>query len=167
MIIALTGFMGCGKSTVGRALSSLLGCQLIDLDDYIVDKEKKPIPQIFAEEGEHAFRAYEMKYLSQIIEQTESTDETVILSLGGGTVTNPACAELVHGHTRCIYLKASQAELESNLAGTDGRPMLKTHSISELLTKREPIYEAVAHEIIQVDGLSTAQITEIICKLFQ
>jgi len=67
MIISLTGFMGCGKSSVGRRLSELLCCSFIDLDDVIEEREGRSIPEIFATEGEATFRQMELKALEHVI----------------------------------------------------------------------------------------------------
>ena len=67
MTVALTGFMGCGKSSVGRELSMLLGIPLVDLDKYIVDKAGKSIPDIFAESGEQGFRDIETEALKEVL----------------------------------------------------------------------------------------------------
>ena len=65
MVIALTGFMGCGKSTVGKILAEMLGIRFFDLDEIIVEGEKRTIPDIFSSEGEDGFRNLEIKYLKR------------------------------------------------------------------------------------------------------
>ena len=72
MIICLTGFMGCGKSSVGRRLSQLLCCPFMDLDDVIVESAGRSIPEIFASEGEAAFRQMELETLKEILSTSES-----------------------------------------------------------------------------------------------
>ena len=67
MIISLTGFMGCGKSSVGRKLSELLCCPFMDLDDVIVEREGRSIPEIFASDGEAAFRRMELEALKAVL----------------------------------------------------------------------------------------------------
>ena len=76
MIIALTGFMGCGKSSVGKELSTLLGIPVIDLDQYIVERTGKSIPDIFAESGESGFRDIESASLAELIVPEGSPSET-------------------------------------------------------------------------------------------
>ena len=92
MIISLTGFMGCGKSSIGRRLSELLCCSFIDLDDVIEAKAGKGIPVIFENDGEAAFREMELEELRNI---TGNVKDTAVLSLGGGTVTTDGCAEII------------------------------------------------------------------------
>lgn len=122
--ISLIGFMGCGKSSVGKILATLLPeCRLIDLDTYIEEKQGKNIPEIFNEYGEAAFRRMEREALEEIF--SDKSRPRVILSLGGGTVTSEQCRQLIRQHTDCFYLRATTDTLLDNLEGhSDGRPML-------------------------------------------
>ena len=154
MIISLTGFMGCGKSSVGRRLSELLCCSFMDLDDVLVEREGKNIPEIFATEGETAFRHMELKALEHII-----NIDGIVLALGGGTVMTEECADLVKEKTLCIYLKASVETLLERLDGkAAGRPMLADADlrtrIETLMEKRSSTYEKTAHITIDTDGKS-------------
>lgn len=179
--ISLIGFMGCGKSSVGKILASLLpDCHLIDLDTYIEEKQGKIIPEIFNEYGEAAFRRMEREALEEIFSDPDRP--RAILSLGGGTVTSGQCRQLIRRHTDCFYLRATTDTLLSNLEGhSEGRPMLNPtqpveapstevsserealrHRIESLMQTRSPQYIATAHHIIDIDGLSFAQIAEII-----
>ena len=124
--ISLIGFMGCGKSSVGKILASLLpDCHLIDLDTYIEEKQGKNIPEIFNEYGEAAFRRMEREALEEIFRDPDRP--RAILSLGGGTVTSGQCRQLIRRHTDCFYLRATTDTLLSNLEGhSEGRPMLSS-----------------------------------------
>ena len=173
--------MGCGKSSVGKILATLLPeCSLIDLDTYIEEKQGKNIPEIFNEYGEAAFRRMEREALEEIFRDPDRP--RAILSLGGGTVTSGQCRQLIRRHTDCFYLRATTDTLLSNLEGhSEGRPMLNPtqpveaqstetsserealrHRIESLMQTRSPQYLATAHHIIDIDGLSFAQIAEII-----
>lgn len=116
--------MGCGKSSVGKILATLLPeCRLIDLDTYIEEKQGKNIPEIFNEYGEAAFRRMEREALEEIF--SDKFRPRAILSLGGGTVTSEQCRQLIRQHTDCFYLRATTDTLLDNLEGhSDGRPML-------------------------------------------
>ena len=116
--------MGCGKSSVGKILATLLPeCRLIDLDTYIEEKQGKNIPEIFNEYGEAAFRRMEREVLEEIF--SDKSRPRAILSLGGGTVTSEQCRQLIRQHTDCFYLRATTDTLLDNLEGhSDGRPML-------------------------------------------
>lgn len=116
--------MGCGKSSVGKILATLLPeCRRIDLDTYIEEKQGKNIPEIFNEYGEAAFRRMEREALEEIFRDPDRP--RAILSLGGGTVTTEECRRLIRQHTDCFYLRATTGTLLANLEGhSEGRPML-------------------------------------------
>ena len=157
-MITLTGFMGSGKTTVGKVLADFLGCPFMDLDDLIVKKAGKSIPEIFAEDGEPAFRQLEARLLRQTVEKY--TENTVVLALGGGAVTAPASAALLREKTVCIYLRASLETLLQRLEGeTTGRPLADA-SLAARLAAREPIYEETAHVIIDTDGLTPDEVAD-------
>ena len=140
MIISLIGFMGCGKSSVGRKLSQLLCCRFIDLDEAVEEVAGKRIPEIFASEGEAAFRRLETQILKDILSaeherqcapcevgRVNETPMTIsaVLALGGGTVMTPECADMVRENTCCIYLRASVNTLLERLSSnTSNRPLL-------------------------------------------
>ena len=170
MIITLTGFMGSGKTTVGKVLADFLGCPFFDLDDLIVKKAGKSISDIFTQDGEAAFRQLEARLLKQTVEKYG--ENTVVLALGGGAVLAPASASLLHEKTVCIYLRASLDTLLGRLAGeTAGRPLLQNGgttvmpgpdraSVADRLAAREPLYEETAHVIIDTDGLSPDEVAD-------
>lgn len=158
MLIALEGFMGSGKTTVGRILSDALGCPFIDLDEVIVRKDGRSIQEIFEADGEAGFRRLENKALEGTI--SKYGESTAVLALGGGTVTLPGAVKLLQEKTLCIYLKASLETLQARLEGqTAGRP-LAGDGMAERLEQREPLYEAAAHITIETDGLSPDQIAD-------
>ena len=159
MIISLTGFMGCGKSSVGKALASLLSCPFVDLDTYIERREGRKIPEIFKSDGEAGFRRIEQAALAEV---TAGQETMSVLSLGGGTLTTPECAEKVKKVTLCFYLRASVGKLVHNLENDfEGRPMLgqSLHNpdklrmrIETLMKEREGVYEDTARYVIDIDG---------------
>ena len=158
MLISLCGFMGSGKTTVGRILADALGCPFLDLDELIVNKAGKSIPDIFAEDGEAAFRQLEARLLKQTVEKYG--EGTAVLSLGGGAVLTPASAALLQEKTVCIYLRATLDTLTDRLAGeTAGRPLADS-ALAERLAAREPLYEKTAHVTIDTDGLSPEEVSD-------
>ena len=171
MIISLTGFMGCGKSSVGRELSALLSCSYIDLDAFIEEDAGRSIPEIFAIDGEPAFRRMEAEGLKKVISKDLEDNQRFILSLGGGTVMTPECEQIVHEQTLCIYLRASVDTLVNHLEGeSEGRPMISAASslrerISELMSLRSSTYEKAAHIIIDTDGKSIDEICKELISL--
>ena len=156
MIIALTGYMGAGKTTVGSIVADALGCTFFDLDDIIVKKAGKSIPEIFAQDGESGFRALEADCLAKTIKKYSSS--TVVLALGGGTVTCPGAPELLQKNTLCIWLRASLETLAARAAGPD-RPLADEH-FAERYQAREPLYQAAAHIILDTDGVSSEEIAD-------
>ena len=156
MIIALTGYMGAGKTTVGGIVADALGCGFIDLDDVVVKKAGKGIPEIFADGGEPEFRKLEADCLAKTIKKYSNS--TVVLALGGGTVTCPGAPELLQKNTLCIWLKASIETLAARAAGPE-RPLADEH-FAERYQAREPLYEAAAHIILDTDGVSSEEIAD-------
>lgn len=170
-VISLAGFMGCGKSTVGRILARRLGADFYDLDSLIEQNSGMTIPEIFASQGEEAFRRMEAQTLETFLESR--TNRSAVLSLGGGTLTTERCRQLLQGRSVCIYLKASEDTLVRNLSGqADGRPMLEgahdeaalRERIRTLMARRSGIYESAATHTIQVDALQPETIAGIITQ---
>ncbi len=151
--ISLIGMMGSGKTLVGRALARRLGWSFIDLDERISQEQGRSISDIFAAEGEAAFRALELKTLKEVM---ESSDSGMVLSLGGGTILQPECAALVRAHSLCVRLTASVETLCDRLKTDRNRPLLQggqplEEGIAQLLTERESAYAAAAHITIPTD----------------
>ena len=158
MMITLTGFMGSGKTTVGKVLADFLGCPFMDLDDLVVKKAGKSIPDIFAQDGEPAFRELEAQVLRKTV--AKYAESAAVLALGGGAVLAPASAALLREKTVCIYLRATLDTLLARLAGeTAGRPLADA-SLADRLASREPIYEETAPVIIDTDGLSPDEVAD-------
>ncbi|MGP1526857.1 MAG: shikimate kinase [Candidatus Cryptobacteroides sp.] len=158
MIVSLSGFMGCGKSSIGKTLQQYLnGFDFIDLDEFIENMTGKTISDIFSESGEENFRYIEFKALKKIFAQYSDASRKLILAIGGGTLVNQASADIIANNTIRIYLRASQATLEENLMEESGRrPMLQgadlKDRIAELMLQRAGIYENRADHIIDTDG---------------
>ena len=158
MMITLTGFMGSGKTTVGKVLADFLGCPFFDLDDLVVKKAGKSIPDVFAQDGEPAFRQLEARVLRQMVDKY--AENTVVLALGGGAVLAPASAALLQEKTVCIYLRATLETLLARLEGeTAGRPLADA-DLAARLSARTPVYEQTAHVVIDTDGLSPEEIAD-------
>ena len=158
MLITLTGFMGSGKTTVGRIVADALGCPFLDLDEVIVKKAARSIPEIFEADGESGFRRLEKQALEKTV--AKYAESTVVLALGGGTVTIPGAVELLQKKTLCIYLQAPLETLEARLEGqTDGRP-LAGEGLAERLSAREPLYQKAAHVVLDTDGLTAQEVAD-------
>ena len=150
--------MGSGKTTVGQSLADALGCPFLDLDQIIVKKAGRSIPEIFAADGEKGFRALEKQALEKTV--AKYAENTAVLALGGGTVTVPGAVQLLQEKTLCIYLEASFDTLCQRLEGQrEGRP-LADDGMAERLAAREPLYRAAAQVTIDTEGLSPEEITD-------
>lgn len=151
--IVLTGFMGTGKTSVGREIAGRLNRRFVDLDDLIVEYTGKSIPEIFAAEGESAFRALESAACREL-----SAPAGLVVAAGGGAVLDPANREALGSGGALICLDADPAVIVERLAGGNGRPLLAGASdrpgrIAELLSQRSDAYAAIA------DHLDTSRLT--------
>jgi shikimate kinase len=141
--IILIGYMGAGKTTIGKALSKELGITFYDLDWYIESRMRKTVSEIFAERGEEGFRQIEYNMLHEVAEF-----EDVIISCGGGTPCFFDNMDYLNQQGQVVYLKAEPEVLYKHLQMAKvERPLLKGKSKEELLTfikeqleKREPFY---------------------------
>jgi shikimate kinase len=142
--VALAGMMGSGKSEVARHLGRLLGRRVVRLDDEIVRAAGKPIPAIFAEDGEPAFRALERRAVAAL-------PPGVVADLGGGAFCDPASAARLLATGKVVFLDVSAAEAARRIAGGEGRPLASRWEA--LLARRRPLYLR-AQLRVPVDGLS-------------
>jgi shikimate kinase len=151
--IILIGFMGSGKSTIGRRLSRTFGYPLVDTDQLIVDQEGRSIPEIFAEQGEEAFRDLETGVLRSL-----SRHSGHIIATGGGIIGRPENRALLRKLGYVVWLVASPAEILARTARNANRPLLNNdqpeETIRNLLEVRTPLYRATAHLAIETDQLS-------------
>lgn len=143
-LLALAGMMGSGKSTVARHLGRLLGRPVVALDERIAARAGKPIPAIFAEDGEPAFRALERLEVAAL-------RGPLVADLGGGAFCGAANAEHLLSVGRVVFLDVSAAEAARRIGGGDGRPLAATWE--PLLARRRPLYLR-AHLRLEVDGLT-------------
>lgn len=156
-IICLLGFMGCGKSTVGKELAALTGAEYTDLDEYVTAREGRSIPDIFRD-GESAFRDAELSALKAYLSEEHASRARKVLSLGGGTPTIPAARELILGHTCTVYLKCDWETISSRLGGGDASRPLASNA-ARLYKERLPIYE-MARLSVDVAGKTPRQVAE-------
>lgn len=148
--IIIVGYMGAGKTTVGKALARELGLQFYDLDWYIESRQHKTVPQIFAEKGEDGFRKIEYNMLHEVAEF-----ENVVISCGGGTPCFFDNMDYMNAQGDVVYLKADTDVLYRHLLmGKTERPLLKGKSkeelvafITEQLERREPFYAKARHTL--------------------
>lgn len=141
--IALIGFMGAGKTVVGQVLATKLKKEFIELDELIVRRAGKLITQIFAEDGEIAFRELEIAVTKEV-----AGKQNQVIATGGGVILNRINVDRLRESSIIVYLAVSPVEILKRVAGDQGRPLLDTPDrekrIKELLSLRRPLYEQAA-----------------------
>ena len=154
MRIYLIGYMGCGKSTLGRSLATHLNLQFVDMDHYIEMRNHKTIPQIFAEEGEAEFRKKERKALEELSEFGD-----IVIATGGGAPCFFDNIDLMNNSGKTIYLNIDPSILADRLLKSKTeRPLIKGKSKEELtafindtLSKRNQFYKQAQFQITRPD----------------
>ncbi|GAC1472001.1 MAG: shikimate kinase [Desulfuromonadaceae bacterium] len=164
-LLILTGFMGSGKSSAGKIVAERLGYRFVDLDDEIVAASGCSINDIFARDGEQAFRTLESSRLEQIL----STGEGSVLATGGGAVISAQNRDLMRNRGVVINLKVTLEQVLARLKGCSDRPLLAGEDAvkraTTLMNEREQFY-ADADIRIDTDGKSVEDVaTEILCRL--
>lgn len=161
MAVILVGFMGAGKTTVGRALARRLHREHHDLDDLIVASAGQSIPEIFAARGEDGFRRLEHDTLATAL------DIDGILSTGGGTPMQAANFVLLKQHpTPVVLLEASPETILRRIGGDANRPLVQrlgSSGLVELQAQRDPRYHELADLVIATDDLTPDAIVAQIC----
>jgi len=153
--IYLVGFMGAGKSTVGRRLARALGCRFIDLDKEIEHGERRSIAEIFAEGGEPRFREIERSYLKDV-----SKAPKAVIALGGGAFADAENRAVAENSGLTVWLKVSFAKACTRVRMDGTRPMFSNRQKAEqLLQKREPFY-AMAKLHIATDDENVQSIAD-------
>lgn len=159
--VVLVGPMGAGKSTVGRLLAQRWGTTVRDTDADVEAGAGKPVAEIFVDEGEAAFRAREKDAVAAAL-----AEHGGVLSLGGGAVLDPETRGRLAGH-RVVFLRVGFDDAVRRVGSGTGRPLLLGNlrsRVKQLLEERTPIYEEVATLVVDTDGLTPAQVAEIIDK---
>ena len=158
--IVLIGFMGSGKSSIARELSHALGYPMVDTDALIVEQAGKPIPEIFEDEGEDAFRDLESAVLRDL---EESQPTRRIIATGGGVILRPENSEILRRLGFVVWLVVSTGEIIVRTGKNRDRPLLNTEdqekTIERLLKDRHELYRCTAHQEIETDDLTFPEIT--------
>ena len=162
MNIVLCGFMGCGKSTIGKLVAKKTHREFIDLDSFIEEKQGLSIREIFETYGEDYFRNCETDAISELVNKND-----VVLALGGGAVLKNKNVELLKSSGKIIFLDVTANTVFSRLKNDTSRPLLNTDDklaeITKRLNDRLPIYTMVADKIIDANSKTKEAIaTEII-----
>ncbi len=146
--IILCGFMGCGKSTVGKSIARKTGRRFVDMDKYIEEKENMSITEIFAEHGEDGFRDIEHEACKELSER-----QSLIIAAGGGALTFERNAEVFRGKDTIVLLDVPLETIRYRLRNDKKRPLLqrpdKDEVMKELYDKRMPKYLAAADFVVK------------------
>ena len=158
----LIGFMGTGKSTIGKLLAKKQHRLFIDTDSYIESKEGRSISDIFEQKGEAYFRSLETKILKELKEITHNA----VIATGGGLPLRQENAELLSQMGEVIYLQTSANTILERLKGDTTRPLLNTENprerVEQLLGERDEKYVAASEKKLVTDGLSAEEIVAIL-----
>ncbi len=164
--IALIGFMGTGKTGVGKALAEKLGKEFFELDPLIEKKAGKTIPAIFKEDGEITFREFEIEAIKEV-----SKERNAVIACGGGVVLNKINIDRLKEEAVIVCLTASpQVILRRTSRDAEERPLLAIANpalaIKELLRFRRPFYERAADTTVNTSRLDIdSVVTQIIAKI--
>lgn len=160
MNVVLIGFSGSGKSSVGSALARLLGWEFVDTDEEVERVSGRRIHEIFAQEGESAFRRLETEAVREALQ-----GDRRVVAVGGGAVVDPANREAIAKGSLVVLLEAEVETLLSRLARDEGeepRPMLASPDprsrLLALKAARDPIYRSMAHLVISTEGLEVEKV---------
>ncbi|MPW25132.1 AAA family ATPase [Alkalibaculum sp. M08DMB] len=147
--IALIGFMGTGKSTIGKKLATKLGYEFIDTDKFIEEYEDTSIKEIFSKYGESHFREKETEALTKIVQNTHQ-----VISTGGGIILNAKNRKILMANCFVVHLTAKPRNIYFRIKNNKERPLLNTahpeRTIRQLLHKRYKYYR-VCHYTIKTD----------------
>lgn len=153
--IVLIGMPGCGKSIIGALLAKKLGRTLADADTEIEQLAGKTIPEIFAQDGEDAFRNWETQVLTELGKRSG-----LVIATGGGCVTKQRNYPLLHQNGSIVWLQR-----DIQVLPTDGRPLSQANDLRDMYTKRKPLYEAFADFSADNNGMPEATVSAILAHL--
>lgn len=158
--VILIGYMGCGKSTIGCRLSYRLRMPFLDTDKQIEIRQNREISEIFALQGEQAFRDMETECLRHLL----SDKCKYVVAVGGGLPIREENRELLKQLGTCIYLKATPDTIYERLKNDTSRPLLQRDDpyavICDMLKERQGIYESCADMVLPVDDKTIEQLVK-------
>ncbi|MBC7813145.1 MAG: shikimate kinase [Burkholderiales bacterium] len=159
--IIVTGFMGTGKTTVGRRLAELTGRRFVDMDDVIIERGGMTIPEIFAQKGEAGFRALEAQVCRELAAQNG-----LVIATGGGALVNAENRAVMQAAGLLVCLSATPDALWSRLESeAAGRPMLANGDWRGLLEKRRAAYDEITHQV-DTTGKTPDEVAQEIIELW-
>lgn len=163
--IILIGYMGCGKTTVGKNIAKLTKKIFTDTDELIVAQQNRSISDIFEKDGEDAFRAMETALLEKMI---ADKNDRLVISTGGGMPVRVENQKLLRQLGTVVYMRVRPETVYERIKGDTTRPLLQCDNplerIKEMIKSRGPAYEAAAEFIIDVDRLTQQEAAEEIIR---
>lgn len=160
--IILIGFMGSGKSSIGRLIKTQTGRRFVDTDQLIVQETGREIAELFKTEGEPAFRERERLALKSLLGSNH-----LVVATGGGIVTRPENIHLLQELGFVVWLTAKEEVIFDRVSRNNKRPLLHTPdpraTISNLLLQRNPLYKQAAQFRIDTSNLQLAPVAQTIC----
>ena len=177
--VVLVGFMGTGKTTIGRALADQLKRDFVDMDIELEARAGKPIPRIFAEDGEMVFRRMErdlvvelsrrpVRHSPDLKESRDDGGSSLVIAAGGGIVLNPDNIRDFSATGRVICLMAAPDEILRRVSGSSHRPLLeqgdKADRIRKLLMARQPFYDAIPAQV-DTTGKTVSEVVAEVLKI--
>jgi shikimate kinase len=160
----VVGPPGAGKTTIGKAVAALLGVPFADTDDLIEATAGKPIPEIFFDDGEPAFRELEVAAIAGALESFGG-----VLALGGGAILNEGTQRLLAGHT-VVFLSVELSDAVKRVGLGAGRPLLSINpraTLKYLMDQRRPLYASVATHTVATDARTPGEIAAEVAALLK
>jgi shikimate kinase len=160
----VVGPPGAGKTTVGGAVARLLGVAFADTDHLIEQRAGKPIPDIFFDDGEPAFRALEREVIAEAL-----TSFGGVLALGGGSILDPGTREALRPHT-VVFLSVELSDAVRRVGLGAGRPLLSVNpraTLKFLMEERRPLYASVATHTVSTDARAPEEIAAEVAGLLK
>ena len=164
--LVLVGLMGAGKSTVGRRCAKRLGRSFVDTDDLVETAAGATVAEVFARDGEAAFRELERAAVADAC----AAPDPIVIAAGGGAVLDAENRRRLRGAGLVIWLQAPAAQLAQRVGDASTRPLLRgdaAATLARLESVRRPAYEAAAHATIDTEDLSVATVVDAVLAAFE
>lgn len=163
--IILVGYMGCGKTTVGKSIAKFANYTFTDTDEMIAAQQGRSISEIFEKDGEDTFRAMETAFLEKLIAQKS---DRFVISTGGGMPVREENRALLKRLGTVVYMRVTPDTVYERIKGDTTRPLLQCDNplerIKEMIISRTPAYEEAAEFVIDVDSLTQQEAAEKIIR---